>query len=174
MEPAVGSQVWIERRKWPDAPHYGAEGIVLGEDEYGVWVGARPGNRIYRATDAPRAGTVGVLWCVPRDGWFLAHFLRDHAELDIYIDIAAPAVWDPRGAKIIDLDYDVIVWNDGRPVQLVDEDEFEQHRIELAYPDELAASAREAAARVFELAQSGAPPFSTATMAPWALALDRS
>jgi protein associated with RNAse G/E len=113
-----------------------------------------------------------VVWCLPRNGWFLAHYLEGHPELDIYIDIATPAVWSERGAKLIDLDFDVIVWNDGRPVELVDKDEFELHRVTLGYPGELAEAAITASARVLEEATSGAAPFDVAVAERWFKAVE--
>jgi hypothetical protein len=112
MVPTLGGHVWVERRKWPDRPHYGSEGIVLGEDQHGVWVGARPGDRMYKGTESPVSGRYPIVWCIPPAGWFLAHFLVGHPDLDIYIDIAAPAKWSERGASLVDLDFDVVVWNE--------------------------------------------------------------
>jgi protein associated with RNAse G/E len=75
--------------------------------------------------------------------------------------------------RLVDLDFDVIVWRD-RSVELVDEDEFEQHRVELGYPDELVAAARAESARVFEQVAAGVPPFSLSTAAPWMQTLDQA
>jgi uncharacterized protein len=171
MVSAVGSTIWIERRKWPDHPHYGAQGVVLGEDEHGIWAGCQPGSQWTRRDEPAVLGTVSCVWCIPRDGWFLAHFIRGEGDLDIYIDVAAPGVWSPRGVKLVDLDFDVIVWRD-RPVELVDEDEFEQHRVELGYPDDVIASARQEAARILEAATAGCAPFSLPLAATWMQVLD--
>ena len=127
---------------------------------------------MYKGTGAIVRGRYRIVWCVPRGGWFLAHFLRGHPELDVYIDIAAPATWSQRGAKLVDLDFDVVVWNDGRHVELVDEDEFELHRSMLGYPDDVVAAARGAAARILEQAKAVAPPFTARTAAPWFDVLD--
>lgn len=167
MLPVIGDTVWIQRRKWKNSPHYGSEGLFLGEDEHGRWLGAQPGNRMYKGTGPIRNGSYPVVWCVPRDGWFLAHYLIGHPDLDIYVDIAAPAVWSDRSVKIVDLDFDVIVWNDGRPVELVDEDEFEMHRVELRYPQDIVAGARAAARRVLRQASAGEKPFTMSSAAPW-------
>jgi len=164
--------VWIERRKWKDDPHYGSEGVLLGEDEHGIWVGANPGNRMYKGTGSIVHGRYRLVWCIPRDGWFLAHYMDGHPEIGIYIDVAAPALWTERGAKLVDLDFDVVMWADGRPVELVDEDEFELHRGELAYPDDMVASARAAATRVFEQATAGEEPFAMSVAARWFKALE--
>ncbi|MGI8793737.1 MAG: DUF402 domain-containing protein [Acidimicrobiales bacterium] len=175
MARAVGSEVWLERRKYPDSAHYGVQARFLGEDEHGLWAGAAPGHLVTKGEADSFRGQQTVVWCVPRDGWFLAHYLVGHPELEIYIDIAAPAVWNDRGAKLIDLDLDVIVWTqaDGRGVELVDEDEFEQHRVELAYPQELIDGAIRAGAEVLAQATAGAAPFTVATAQPWVEALDR-
>jgi uncharacterized protein len=165
--PPVGTTVWIERRKWEDHPHYGSEAVVLGQDEHGIWLGAGPANRMYKGMGDMVSGRHHVVWCVPREGWFMAHFLRGHPELDIYIDIAAPAVWSERGPKLVDLDFDIVVWNDGRPVELVDEDEFEMHRVQLEYPAALVDGARAAAVEVLERARAAAAPFDVRTADPW-------
>jgi protein associated with RNAse G/E len=164
--------VWLERRKWPDSPHYSSQGYVLGADGVGVWLGTRPGNEVYRGDKVSHVGAHAVVWCVPHDDWFLAHFLLGHPEVDIYVDVAAPATWSDRGARMVDLDFDVIVWNDGRPVELVDEDEFEQHRIELAYPPQLVDDARRAASDIFRRVRAVEPPFDQESLAPWRDMLD--
>jgi protein associated with RNAse G/E len=171
--PAIGETVWIQRRKWKDSPHYGSEGRFLGEDEHGVWVGARPGNRMYKGTGPILTGRYPIVWCLPRDGWFLAHYLVGHPDLDIYIDIAAPAVWSDRSVKVVDLDLDVIVWNDGRAVELVDEDEFELHRVELEYPHDVVIAAQASAARVLRQATAGEAPFDPGSAARWLRELDQ-
>jgi protein associated with RNAse G/E len=169
----VGATVWVERCKWPNLPHYGAEGIVLGEDEHGVWAGAGPGHGVFRGAEQLFVGQHAIVWCIPRADWFMAHFLVDHAMLDIYVDIVTPPTWTDRGATMIDLDFDVLVRHDGGGVQLIDEDEFEHHRVELAYPDDLVVAARRAAADVFARASAGAGALSLAAAAPWLAALGR-
>ena len=167
----VGSTVWVERCKWPDAPHYGAEGMILGEDASGVWLGAGPGHPVYRGDEQLFVGEHTVVWCVPRDDWFMAHFIVGHPRIAIYVDVVTPPTWDARGARMIDLDFDVLVWVDGGPVELVDADEFEQHRVELGYPDRLVTQAQRAADDVLARVQAGSPPFSFDAAAPWIAAL---
>lgn len=165
----LGSQVWLERRKWPDAPHYGVLGTVLGEDDHGVWVGARPGNTVVDPDGTVRQGTYPMVWCLPRADWCMLHFLSGHPEVDVYIDICTPAVWNDRGARTVDLDFDVIVWKEPRAelVELVDEDEFEEHRVALGYPDDLVAKSRRAAADVLARTRAGHAPFTAAVARPW-------
>jgi protein associated with RNAse G/E len=140
--------VWIVRRKWPDSPHYEMTGDVLGEDEH---------------------GDLYVVWCLPRDDWFLLHFWHGHPEVEIYVDICTPGQWTDDRVTVIDLDFDVIAWNAamGGHVELVDEDEFEEHRLSLEYPAELQDNARRAAADVFARAQSRRAPFTLETAQPW-------
>lgn len=173
MRPEIGAQVWLERRKWPDLPHYGVQGTVLGRDEHGTWAGARPGHPVTKGDGSTFAGRQWIVWCVPDDDWFLCHFLEDHPDLEIYIDIAMPAVWDERGARMVDVDFDVVVWRaespravDGR-IQLVDEDEFELHCVELGYPPDVIAGSRRAAADVLARTKAGAAPFTWDTARPW-------
>lgn len=169
MTPALGSEVWIERRKYPDTPHYGVVGTVLGDDEHGVWVGAAPGSILVLPDGTERVGQYTLLWCVPRNDWFLLHVLGDHPELELYIDICTPAMWNERGLRTIDLDLDIVVWTSakGGHVELVDEDEFAEHQVTLGYPDALIAGARRTAADVLARVQAADGPFSLAVAEPW-------
>lgn len=170
MVPAVGETVCLARRKWPDSPHYEVTGRVLGRDEHGTWVGTHPGSTVRMPDGTQRRGERRVVWCVPADAWFLVHFLEDHHDLDVYVDICTPFRWGEGGrGTTVDLDFDVVVWNadKGGHVELVDEDEFEDHRVAYGYPDDLQAAARRAAADVLALVQAGTAPFTTAAAAPW-------
>ena len=128
---------------------------------------------MYKGIGPILAGRYPVLWCLPHERWFLAHYLLGHPDLDVYIDIAAPPVWSGRTVKVVDLDLDVIVWNDGREVELVDEDEFELHRVQLGYPDDVVVGARASAERVLREATAGEPPFDADTAGRWFRALER-
>jgi protein associated with RNAse G/E len=161
--------VWATRRKWPDGPHYEVLTTVLGEDEHGTWLGAPVGTRVILPDRSEREGQFPVVSCVPRDEWWFAQFWFEHPEVDIYVDICTPARWVDDRVIVVDLDFDVIQWNaaKGGHVSLVDEDEFEQHRVELAYPDELQADARRSAADVVTRMERGEPPFNVACATPW-------
>ena len=167
--PPVGTRVHVRRRKWPDKPHYGTSGLVLGADEHGTWVGSRPGGVIELPDGTTRVGERTAVWCAPHDDWYLLHYLADHPELHLYIDICTPPVWVDGEVRTIDLDFDVIVWKPvrGGHVELVDVDEFEQHRVELAYPPQLVADAQRAATDVLERVRAGVPPFTVACAASW-------
>lgn len=62
------SELWIERRKWPDLPHYGHHGWPLGEDEHGLWIELRVGCPVYRGEELLFHGTGGGLMLAPTHG----------------------------------------------------------------------------------------------------------
>lgn len=174
VKPAVGSRVWLERRKWPDAPHYGVIGTVLGEDVHGVWVGARPGSLIVDPDGTRHRGPHAAVWCVPRDDWFMVHVLRGHPDVAVYVDVCTPPFWSKRGARMIDLDFDIVVWSDqrGGQVELVDEDEFEEHCVTLGYPAELVMRTRRAAEDILARTEAGEAPFTVSAATPWLRLID--
>ena len=169
MTLGTGTEVWATRRKYPDGPHYEVLATVLGEDEHGTWIGALPGARVILPDRTERATEFPVVSCVPADDWYIAHFWFGHPEVDRYIDICTPARWTDGRVIVIDVDFDVVGMTAamGGGVELVDEDEFEQHRVELNYPDDLQANARRAAADVLARVQRGDAPFSVACATPW-------
>ena len=171
--PAAGTPVWVRRRKWPDGAHYEVSGVVLGGDDSGTWVGSRRGSRIIFPSRRERTALHDAVFFVPLDDWFLMHYWYEHPEVEIYVDICTPAKWSAEDVVVIDLDFDVIRWNAARGggVELVDEDEFEAHRVELGYPEDLQLSARKAAADVLGRTDRAEFPFTRAAAEPWLMQL---
>ena len=165
----VVNRVWIERTKWPDRPHYAHDGWVLGEDEHGLWVELRSGAPVYRGDKVLFHGKRGGLMLVPRNRGWLAWFPAS-GSFELYVDIVTPPVRTPTSVTMVDLDLDVIRWTDGR-VELVDEDEFETHRVELGYPSDVVADARREAAWVLEAFRRRDEPFDGGAAAAWAARL---
>jgi uncharacterized protein len=164
-----GYELWIARTKWPDRPHYAHAGWALGEDEHGLWIELRTGEPVYRGDRVLFHGKRGGLMLVPpRDGW-LAWFPAS-GSFELYVDVVTPPVRTAAAVAMVDLDFDVIRWTDGR-VELVDEDEFEAHRVELGYPPEIVDHARREAAWVLAAVERGDEPFDGAAAAVWAARL---
>ncbi|MEO5654250.1 MAG: DUF402 domain-containing protein [Marmoricola sp.] len=130
--------VRVECRKWPDAPHWEFDGVHLGVDEHGIWIGITEGTLLASPSRAFHA-TADHVTLVPHDAWWLATFYGEDRQrpFDIYVDIATPAVWHSGSlVRAVDLDLDVIKGTTGR-VWVDDEDEFAAHRVQLAYPEDV-------------------------------------
>lgn len=164
----VGHPVRVEMTKWGGRPHWEWEGLYLGEDEHGEWLGypigthfAKPG----RGWDADFA-SVGL---VPhRDAAHLTVFNRrtEIIRAQIYIDMATPPEWHGDVLRSIDLDLDVVRRWDGETA-IIDQDEFEQHQVELGYPPEIIAMTEESAGRVYAAVNAEEPPYDDATRERW-------
>jgi len=158
-------QIWIERRKWPDTPHYGQSGWVLGEDDHGLWLELRVGTPVYRGEDVVFHLTSGGLMLVPWTGDYLAWFL-EYGELELYVDVVSGTVRTATSVITIDLDLDVIRRRDGT-VDLLDVDEFEAHQVELDYPDDLVDHAERASQQILAAVRNDQEPFSGAATQAW-------
>jgi hypothetical protein len=165
------TEIWLERRKWPDRPHYGHAGWIIGEDENGVWIELRIGSPVYRGPELLFHGAAGGLMCAPRAGGWLAWF-PEVADFELYVDIVTGITHAPGSITMVDLDFDVIRYRTGE-VRLLDEDEFEQHRVELSYPQPVVDAARADAALVLEAVRKGDEPFAGGTAARWAQRIAR-
>ena len=157
----------MEMRKWPDSPHWEFEGVWLGADAHGQWVGIPRGTWLSR----PGAGfhaTADHVSLFPHDAWWSAVFYDDDPErpVDIYVDIATPSTWDGDTVRCIDLDLDVIRGTTGR-VWIDDEDEFAEHQVELAYPPEVIDAALASCEEVRRLVEADEPPFARSVGAAW-------
>ncbi|KQW49116.1 hypothetical protein ASC77_10490 [Nocardioides sp. Root1257] len=139
-----GDAVRVVMTKWGERPHWEFDCRLLGTDEHGDWLGIAAGTRMSRpgATYVAPTNQVGL---VPppgpeaERGW-LATFHDVGGPVRVYVDIATPPVWDGAVVRAVDLDLDVVCGPTGR-VWIDDEDEFADHRVRFAYPDELARAA---------------------------------
>jgi uncharacterized protein len=74
-----------------------------------------------------------------------------------YANVSSPATFDGETVRWVDLDLDVTIR--AGVVELLDEDEFAEHRVRMGYPDDVVSGALEAASKLLELAARRAPPF---------------
>jgi len=151
--------VRVEFTKWDGRPHWEYDGIYLGADEHGDWIGhpagtlmSRPGRRF--------VDTAAWLTLVPAAGrpWLVTYNDPAH-HLRIYVDLTTPAEWDGTVLRAIDLDLDVVVPRDGREPFIDDEDEFAEHRELFGYPEDVAGTAETSAQELLAAVNDGKPPF---------------
>lgn len=130
----------------------------LGEDEFGRWVGGRPGSICQRPG---LRFTADAHWVtlLPED-WYVATFNDPTSSLksQIYIDLTSPPEWDGDEVRAIDLDLDVIRRFTGETF-IDDEDEFAVHQRELGYPVGLVERVRRTADRLLDAVRAGNEPF---------------
>ncbi|MDI1462926.1 DUF402 domain-containing protein [Catellatospora sp. KI3] len=156
-------QVRVVYTKYDGSLHWHQTMTRLGEDEHGVWLGARPGLIARKGLDGPAVVVkqANVL-LIPRDAWWTAVFNGEPQHVEIYCDVTGPITW-PSGSEVtmVDLDLDVArLRADGR-VELWDEDEFAEHQVRYAYPPEVIRQASAAAAWLHTALSGGAEPFAS-------------
>lgn len=142
-------------RKYDGSAHWEHPSVILGEDECGVWVGQRHGWFSERPGGSFTPETVSVTVLPPGSGWVATFFPASADGVRVYVDIVAEL--DVERFTAIDMDLDVVLAGDR--LWIDDEDEFEQHRVALGYPDALVARCRRAADDATQRLRSGAPPF---------------
>ena len=149
-------------RKYDGRPHRQVTGRLLGEDQYGTWVATRRGSMVtyHYGARRPSETTSDAVRLFPPDGWWTAMFRAEPHPLDVYCDVTTPARWTgPGEITVVDLDIDLVRYRaDGR-VEVEDEDEFEQHRVSLGYPDEVVAGALDAAESLHSALTGDQEPF---------------
>lgn len=164
--PRAGDRVRVRYTKWGGWPHWEWDALVLGEDEHGTWLHMAAGTRM------ARPGLIvdeEVAWVAlaPRGEPWVAGFYPDPKWLSIYVDMTTVPRWVPLGEPgswelaMVDLDLDVVLTREGR-LFVDDEDEFEQHRVELGYPDDVVELALRSRDWVHAAIEAGAEPFGRA------------
>jgi uncharacterized protein len=146
--------------KFDGSLHWHQTTRYLGEDEHGIWVGARAGSTTRRGAEPPIVLDQPFVELIPNGQWWTAVFNGAPARTEIYCDIATPARWrDEHEVTMVDLDLDVVRMRADQRVLLLDEDEFAEHQVRYAYPADVIAQAEQAAAWLLEAIGAGAEPF---------------
>lgn len=157
-------RVHIRYTKWDEALHWHFDATVAGRDHHGTWVTVPPGGTYRRGDDPPLVDEHGFVVLLPEHEWWTAYFNavpRGSKTHRIYVDVNTPVRWEGDVAHLVDLDLDVTRSADGT-VRLLDEDEFDEHRVRWSYPDRIVDATRTAAAALVAAIEAGREPFATA------------
>ena len=94
------------------------------------------------------------------DRWYNVWHFREHTTYQNlwYPNIAMLARFDGQTLQWVDLDIDIRCYLDSS-LRVLDEDEFEQNRIEMGYPSEVVDRALAARDEVLQLGKDGSFPF---------------
>lgn len=120
--------------------------------------GGRPVYVLGRSRWVQSGQTTRAVELYFEDRWYNVWHFRDGTTELWYCNVAMPASFDGQTLRWVDLDIDIRCYRDGVP-EVLDEDEFAQHRIELGYPDEVVERALAARDEALRLAQQRAFPF---------------
>jgi uncharacterized protein len=174
MEREPGSAVRVEMSKWGDRPHWHFAGTYLGRDEHGEWLGFPAGTH-YQRPGLELHSAVDTVTLIPISDWCAPTFYAPGTWCELYVDIATPGAWDGDVLRSVDLDLDVVRMSAEPPQHstvalpdqkapwgelfIDDEDEFAEHQVAYAYPDEVVRAARDAAGRVLADARARRAPY---------------
>jgi protein associated with RNAse G/E len=133
--------VRVVYRKYDQRLHWHQWMRYLGEDQYGVWLGAPPNSVSQRGSEPEVAHSQAHVQLFPRDKWFTAIFNDEPRRTEIYCDITTPVTFGEAEFTMIDLDLDVVKRRDGT-IYVDDEDEFAEHQVMFGYPPDVIAAAQ--------------------------------
>jgi hypothetical protein len=129
-------------------------------DDLGVWLGVTRGTpSVYHGR--PSVEQIPFVLLIPHHSWWTGMFNPSPRTSEVYCDITTPARWEGDTVHIIDLDLDVVRRRETALVELRDEDEFDEHREQFGYPDDLVVEARAAAAKLMVALGDGSEPFAS-------------
>ncbi|MER7164872.1 DUF402 domain-containing protein [Micromonospora sp. NPDC000207] len=149
-------------RKFDGGIHRDYPARRLAEDDLGVWVGVTEGTEsVYHGR--PSVEQIPFVLLVPHHAWWTCMFNPPPRTSEVYCDIAAPARWESdHTVHLVDLDLDVVRRRNTGLVELLDEDEFAEHRARWGYPDDLVTEAQAASRWLYGALGDGTEPFATA------------
>jgi protein associated with RNAse G/E len=149
----------LHATKFDGADHWIQQVSVESDDGEMLVAGCRSGTPISTSRGEFRSPyeSQAYFW---RDRWYnVIHLSRPGGETVLwYCNVTTPMKLQDGQITYIDLDLDVTV-RPGGCIELLDSDEFEEHRLKYQYPAEVVDRAREAAGEVASLAQRREFPF---------------
>jgi len=119
--------------KRPRRPRARAQTRLLGEDQYGRWLGAAQGDT-WTGQDTAGVFLAPVVKLVPRDTYWTACFQPVEPVVDV--DIVLPPRWLDGALEEVDLELDILRSAAGQ-VWVRDRDEFESVRERWPMPQDL-------------------------------------
>lgn len=146
--------VW-RNEKWDGSLNRRARVEVLDQGPDGLWTWMPRGTLVERAASS-YAHPCDAVGFIPAGEFWQATWLFDF-EPALYVDIAMPAIIEGESIRAIDLDLDVVRRLDGS-VEVLDRDEFDEHRIAFGYPDDVVEHALNAADHVVDIMSAGRSP----------------
>ena len=153
----------VTYRKYDGSLHWNHTAVRLGEDEHGVWVGIGGDVPMYRGAEEWGPPKTPFVILMPRDAWWTASFNAEPHRTEIYCDITTVPQWpSPAEVTMVDLDLDVRRRRWGE-VELLDEDEFAEHRVKFNYPPDVVAAAEASFAWLAAAVRDRVEPFGVAS-----------
>ena len=172
MRPEPGTRLVFRWRKWDGTPHWRHDCLYLGADEWGDWVAQPVGWRSHRPGRDFTAESSNVTLLPPDGTWAATCYGGMHPRrIRIYIDLAWDARWElVDGVPVptaIDMDLDVVRTDDERGTWIDDRDEWDEHRVAMEYPADVAARLEATAVDLERRVAASIPPFDDATIDAW-------
>jgi predicted RNA-binding protein associated with RNAse of E/G family len=132
---------------------------LLGEDEFGRWLGIKQGDPWWAANDSRSGVYIAPLVKLVVEGAYWSVCFQPIDPV-VDVDIVLPARWGDGVLEEVDLELDVLRFADGRVI-VRDWEEFELLRTVWGLPAEVGGRAKETAAWVQARLEEGAEPFAT-------------
>lgn len=157
IEKLNNQRIEVHSFKWPKRPTNLAMAQLLGEDDFGRWLGVKTGAPWWSA-DRSHSGIFvqSLVKLVPNDTFWTACFHPTDPVVDV--DIVLPVRWESDVLEGVDLELDILRNADGR-VWVRDQDKFEQMRTTWTMPDEIVAQAVATCEQIRDLVKRNVEPF---------------
>ena len=143
--------------KWGGSRHWQFSLEPLGTDRFGRWLAGSEGLQAQRGDEPPVVLAHRFVMLVPADGCWIASFDAG-GQFEVYVDVTTRPEVSQDVVTAVDLDLDVVRRWDGR-VEVLDEDEFALHQVNLGYPAAVIGQARATAEWLVRAISTRMEPF---------------
>ena len=107
----VGARYPLQFWKYPETPHWRHDAVVLGEDEFGLWLGAYQGWEAQKGAEPAKAISGDQLHLIPHDDWYVYTYSPTHPQALHWIDTSTPATFEEHRVTAVDLEENLGMWD---------------------------------------------------------------
>lgn len=156
---STARRIEVHGFKWPRRPTSITMASVLGEDEFGCWLGVARGQPWWTA-DQTSSGVMEnalVKLVPPGTFWSCCFHLEDPI---VDVDIILPVQWKGDLLEEVDLELDILGYADGR-VEIRDQDQFNHVREVWSMPENIVTQVELTCAHIHSQVKDRIEPFRT-------------
>lgn len=153
-----GEKVYIQSFKHNGSLHRTWDKVAIIKDDNKKYIGINKATQVTESNNRTWIAREPALYFLYKEHWFNIIAMSRENGIYYYCNLASPSIFDGEAIKNIDYDLDIKFFPDGK-VEILDEDEFEDHKKMMSYPSVIENKLREEINLLIELHKKGLTPF---------------
>lgn len=151
-------KVYIQSFKHDGSLHRTWDKVTILSEDDTKYVGINKATQITESNSKTWIAREPALYFLYKHHWFNIIAMSREQGIYYYCNLASPSIYDGEAIKNIDYDLDIKFFPEGN-YEILDEDEFKQHRKQMKYPSVIEKKLRDEISLLIQLHANNENPF---------------